>query len=194
MQDIPNFWDKTHPLSQQSEELFEELVPTSGNCQTLQGELLRASSKIGYDWYNNGWGCNNWSGAVIFLRDHIADLPVMHPDAKSDEFHNAMREIHQFSHGEPADISDHRADVLVTTIHEYVVSKIIANRRPIHNDLDMWTLCEPDFVPEEDDWYDDELDDERHSKAKSQIQKRPIEWVSQGVVAKIVKNELWKEV
>ncbi len=160
MQDIPNFWDKTHPLSAKSEELFDQLVPMSGNCQTLQGELLRAASKIGYDWYNNGWGCNNWSGAVIFLRDHISKLPIMHPDAKSFEFLNALREVHQFSHGEPAGISDQRADVLVTTIHEYVVSKIIANPTPVPNTLDMWNFSEPDFVPEEDFDYSDMEDED----------------------------------
>jgi len=163
MKDIPNFWDKTHPLSAKAEELFEQLVPGSGNCETLQGELLRASSKIGYDWYNNGWGCNNWSGAVIFLRDHIADLPIMAPDAKSDEFHSALREVHGYSHGEPADIGDHRADQLVTTIHEYVVAKILANPTPIPNDKDMWDFGEPDYIPddEDDDWMfggDDEED------------------------------------
>lgn len=163
MKDIPNFWDKTHPLANKAEELFEQLVPDSGNCETLQGELLRASSKIGYDWYNNGWGCNNWSGAVIFLRDHIADLPVMAPDAKSNEFHIALREVHEYSHGEPADISDERADQLVTTIHEYVVAKILANPTPIPNDKDMWDFGEPDYIPDEedDDWMfggDDEED------------------------------------
>ena len=160
MQDLPNFWDQTHPLSKQSEELFEQLVPGSGNCQTLQGELLRASMKIGYDWYNNGWGCNNWSGAVVFLRDHIADLPAMHADPKSDEFHNALREVHQFSHGEPARISDHRADVLVTTIHGYVVSKILANPTPIPNTLDMWDFREPDAPYEDDDFWGSEDDED----------------------------------
>ena len=159
MKDIPNFWNKDHPLSQQAEELFQELVPISGNCQTLQGELLRASSKIGYDWYNNGWGCNNWSGAVVFLRDHIANLPIMHPEAKTDEFYAALSEVHGFSHGEPADISDSRADVLVTTIHEYVVSKIMANWQPIPNKMDMWDFDEPDAPYEEDFDYSD-MDDE----------------------------------
>lgn len=153
MQDLPNFWDRTHPLSAEAERMFEQLVPVSGQCQTLQGELLRAASKIGYDWYNNGWGCNNWSGAVIFLRDHIADLPIMAPDAKSEEFHNALREVYHFSHGEPADISDGRADLLVTTIHEYVVKKILANPTLVPNEKDMWDLCEPDYIPDEqDEW------------------------------------------
>lgn len=167
MKEIPNFWDKTHPLSEKAEELFEQLVPASGNCETLQGELLRASSKIGYDWYNNGWGCNNWSGAVIFLREHIADLPAMAADANSDAFHNALREVYQFSHGEPVEISDHRADVLVTTIHEYVVKKILANPEPIPTTLDMWDFGEPAYIPEEDDddfgWWDDDSDEDEDS-------------------------------
>lgn len=160
MQDIPNFWDQTHPLSAKSEELLNQLMPLSGKCDTLQGELLRASSKIGYDWYNNGWGCNNWSGAVIFLRDHIADLPTMAPDASSNEFHTALREVHGYSHGELADISTERADRLVTTIHEYVVKKVLANPDPIPNTLDMWKFGEPDAPYEEDVDYSDEYDED----------------------------------
>lgn len=160
MTELLNFWDQTHPLSKKAEELYEALVPDSGNCTTLQGELLRASSKIGYDWYNNGWGCNNWSGAVIFLRNHIADLPILAPDANSDEFHNALREVHGYSHGEPADISDERADRLVTAIHEYVVQKILANPDPIPNEKDMWDFGEPDAPYEEDFDFSDEDDDE----------------------------------
>lgn len=160
VQDPPNFWDRTHPLSEKSEELFEQLVPSSGNCTTLQGELLRAASKIGYDWYNNGWGCNNWSGAVIFLREHIADLPIVAPDASADAFHNSLREVHQFSHGEPVGISDAKADQLVTTIQEYVLKKIIANPTPIPNDLDMWNFGEPDYRPDDDEDFSDIWGDE----------------------------------
>ena len=160
---VPNFWDKTHPLAEKAEALFEQLVPNSGNCETLQGELLRASSKIGYDWYNNGWGCNNWSGAVIFLRDHIADLPILAPDANSSEFHNALRSVHEYSHGEPVSINDELADRWVTTIHEYVVAKILANSTPIPNEKDMWDFSEPDYIPDDEDddgWYEDDEDED----------------------------------
>lgn len=162
MQDIPNFWDKTHQLSAQAEELYEKFVPAAGTCDTLQGELLRASSKIGYDWYNNGWGCNNWSGAVVFLKEHISDLPEMAEDSDSSVFHDALNQVHEFSHGEPVRISDARADQLVTHIHEYVVKKILANPLPIPNTLDMWDFSEPDYVPDEEDFPDfwnDEDDD-----------------------------------
>lgn len=55
------------------EKLFAELVPASGKCETFEGELLRAISKIYYDYTNNGFG-NNWSGAYNFLDQHFGLL------------------------------------------------------------------------------------------------------------------------
>ena len=43
-----------------------ELMPMMGKSDTVAGELIRAVSKLGYDFYNNGMG-NNTSGAVNFL-------------------------------------------------------------------------------------------------------------------------------
>lgn len=34
--------------------LFEELVPTSGKAETVAGEIIRATCRIGYRWYNDG--------------------------------------------------------------------------------------------------------------------------------------------
>ena len=44
-----------------------ELMPSSGNADTLAGELVRACTRLAYDLYNNGMG-NNTSGAVNMLR------------------------------------------------------------------------------------------------------------------------------
>lgn len=70
---FPNFWDKTHPLSPTYEKLVKELVPESGPCDTLEGELLRAAGRIYHDYCNNGFG-NNWLGALRFLDDNL-DIP-----------------------------------------------------------------------------------------------------------------------
>ena len=51
---------------QRIESYFEQFVPASGNCATFAGEMVRAVSKLRYDFYNNGMG-NNTSGAVNFL-------------------------------------------------------------------------------------------------------------------------------
>ena len=43
-----------------------DLMPMSGQSDTVAGELIRAVSKLGHELYNNGMG-NNSSGAVNFL-------------------------------------------------------------------------------------------------------------------------------
>jgi hypothetical protein len=79
--------DQLRPSSQVSEskywgnentnnyaELYSKLVPKSGKCETLEGELLRAASKIGHDYYNNGFA-NDWTGPLIFLQNNLpADM------------------------------------------------------------------------------------------------------------------------
>ena len=48
---------------------YERLVnamPGVGASDTVAGELIRAASRLGYDFYNNGMG-NNTSGAANFL-------------------------------------------------------------------------------------------------------------------------------
>lgn len=151
----PNFWDNTHPLSKDNERLYEELVPGSGNCDTLQGELLRAASKIGYDWYNNGWGCNNWSGAVVFLQDHAMTLAAKRTEAERKSFQLALQVAGSYSHGERCDLRDEFVDKVVTTIAAFVTQNILDNPTPIANSLDMWDFSEPDVR-----WEEDEEDEE----------------------------------
>jgi len=152
-----NFWDEAHPLSAEYQRLNEQLVPPMGECDTLQGELLRAASKIGYDWYNNGWGCNNWSGAVVFLKQYAGIIGSARTPTERDVFMEALAYAHLFSHGEPAPKNESRADQFVTTIVAHVVQCILDNPTPIANTLDMWNFQEPDAPyedeEEEDDWY-----------------------------------------
>ena len=155
-----NFWNEDHPLSADNTRLFGELVPSSGSCPTVQGECLRAASKIGYDWYNNGWGCNNWSGAVVFLRRHANGLAQNRTDDERLAFRSALSDAHEHSHGERVSISDERADAVVTLIQAYVVQCILDNPVLIPNSLDMWELSEPDAPYEEEDEEDDFWDEE----------------------------------
>jgi hypothetical protein len=53
---------------------YAALVPLDGKCNTMQGECLRAASRIYYDYINNGFG-NNWSGALAYLEKYGA-LPT----------------------------------------------------------------------------------------------------------------------
>lgn len=143
--EILTFWDKTNPLSQQFSDLFDKLIPRSGHCATLQGELLSASSKISYDWFNNGWGCNNWSGAVLFLNQYFKDLPIQPTAVELDAFYKSLNRVYDFSHGERVKgrITDNSATKHVTLIQEIVVKAILANPTPIANTVDMWSMTHP---------------------------------------------------
>ena len=56
--------------------LFEELVPTSGKSDSLAGELVRATSRIGYRFFNDGdhigvrYGKETCNPAARFLIKH----------------------------------------------------------------------------------------------------------------------------
>lgn len=152
---IKNFWDKSHDLSAIADEKFKALVPGVGQCETLQGELLRASSKIGYDWYNNGWGCNNWSGAVVFIQKKFRELPVQPSDDRVKELAKQLRFVSNFSHGEPFYATDADADKAVTAIHEIIVQALIDNPEPVANTIDMHEFREPDYINRGDE--DDEF-------------------------------------
>lgn len=114
--------------------LFDELVPSQGECETFEGELLRAISKIYYDYTNNGFG-NNWSGAYNFLDQHFGLLfgerVVLEPykngrvclDADYDENDPILREL----------------DALLTRI----INRIGDKRTP--NVCDMYDLQEGDM-------------------------------------------------
>lgn len=62
------YWNHNGLQQEAYNALNGKLVPAQGNCETLEGEFLRAISKIYYDAYNNGGG-NNVSGPLRFLQE-----------------------------------------------------------------------------------------------------------------------------
>lgn len=60
-----SYWSNTGRYEKEANEL-QQLVPGSGPAETQRGEIMRAATKIYYDFYNNGFG-NNWAAPLIFL-------------------------------------------------------------------------------------------------------------------------------
>lgn len=52
-----SYWEGTGAYDKEYHDMYDKLVPASGSSQTLFGELVRAVSRLGYDYYNNG-NCN----------------------------------------------------------------------------------------------------------------------------------------
>lgn len=146
--ELKTCWSGDHPLAAKTDELYKALVPFFGKCNTLQGELLRASIKISYDWFNNGWGCNNWSGAVLFLYSNLGKLPNKPNEEAMKIFNYNLNKAHLQSHGEPC---HGEYDEVVTLIHGIVVQALIDNPEPIANTVDMYIYQELDYIPEDED-------------------------------------------
>ncbi len=68
-----SYWANCGAEQATYDRLYEALVPADGDCETIEGELLRAISKVYYDRYNNGFG-NDMRGPVAFLMEHHSDF------------------------------------------------------------------------------------------------------------------------
>lgn len=55
------YWDNNGKYQEQYDKAWEKLIPATGDAEYGWPEALRAISRIGYDYYNNGF-CNLWQG------------------------------------------------------------------------------------------------------------------------------------
>lgn len=84
------------------EELFEELVPTSGKAESKAGEIVRAFARINYRYFNDGdkvgigYGKETCNPAARFLvhesNDEIADLVAALNGLCNDRAYEAVLE------------------------------------------------------------------------------------------------------
>jgi hypothetical protein len=157
MDKLATFWGGDHQLSKASDAISDNLMPMSGNCASLQGELFRASTRISYDWFNNGWGCNNWSGAVVFLQKFFGKLPVQPSAETLADLDKNLAFVYNFSHGERTScLNEDDADAAVTRIHEVIVQALVNNPKLIPNTCNMFDFQEKDAPYEEDDEEEEE--------------------------------------
>jgi hypothetical protein len=124
-----------------------ELMPASGNSDTVAGELIRAVSRIGYQFYNNGMG-NNVSGAVNFLREWSAIDP---------EVYNT---IYEYSRGRIYN-GRYRGDSLQVAVERAVDQTVeLITRNPslitMVNTDDIFNHEEEDEYYDEDEYYEED--------------------------------------
>ena len=130
--------------------LIEELVPASGKADSLAGELVRAVSRIGYRFFNDGdqlgigYGKETCNPAGRFLiakapreiGDLVAGLWGMYSEAGYEAV----------------------LDILTGKVADYVESHPELREQPTE---DMWSFRNADEdvdedEEEEDDWYEDD--------------------------------------
>ena len=64
--------DPSVPALRQHGELWDLLVPDSGQCQTLQGEVIRIAGRVGHEMYDNGG--INWDRSFGKLLDQYLSV------------------------------------------------------------------------------------------------------------------------
>lgn len=138
--------------------LFEELVPASGKADSLAGELVRATSRIGYRFYNDGdqlgvgYGKETCNPAGRFLikkaPKEIGDLVAALWGMYSEDGYEAV------------------LDVLVGKVADYVDANPDLRSQPTEDMFDYYDKYEDvddswedDEDDEDDDYYEDEDDD-----------------------------------
>lgn len=147
-QSTANIWNGNHPQSPLYTKLYEQLVPDNGQCDTVEGELLRAASKIGYDGCNNGH-CNNQSGAFNFIVQHFKHWD----DATALKILEEVVNCSMVSSAVDQCAADFMAIEICRAIN-------LDNLHP--NKVDMLDLTDPDdyhHEEEDDEWEDDWNDD-----------------------------------
>ena len=62
------YWDHNGKYQEQYDRAWKQLIPASGEAKDGLPEALRAISRIGYDYYNNGF-CNLWRSSEAYDSD-----------------------------------------------------------------------------------------------------------------------------
>ena len=127
--------------------LFEELVPMSGKADSLAGELVRAASRIGYRFFNDGdqlgigYGKETCNPAGRFLLKkapkEIGDLVAALWGMQSEDGYEAV------------------LDILVGKVADYVEANPNLRSQPTE---DMWDFRDK-YEDVDDSWEEDEEED-----------------------------------
>ena len=62
------YWDNEGKYQEQYNRAWKQLIPASGEAEDGLPEALRAISRIGYDYFNNGF-CNLWRAEEAYDSD-----------------------------------------------------------------------------------------------------------------------------
>lgn len=65
-----SYWDNNGAYNEEYSRLYDELVPASGDTKMVHGELIRAISRLGYEYNNNG----NFNAAEPYYADPEYDV------------------------------------------------------------------------------------------------------------------------
>jgi len=174
------------PLGKRNDVLFDKLVPSSGDSETVEGELIRAINRIIYRFYNDGdffykgYGIETAGGAHSFLINS-KQIPF--------DLQSTLTSIFNKAEGAPEDGYER----LIKFALEKVVDHVEATPEDEYTKLDRGMFdFEPEYEEdlydeeEDDDYYDEYEDEEEYLNEEEDVDRRI---KAQNIVKKILKDE-----
>ena len=140
------YWNSNGKHQAAYQEL-SKIVPSSGPAGTVEGEMLRASTRLYYDFYNNGM-INNTSGAVNYLMrcDELFDLELCEELAIVESECNT---------GHYTDKSlSYSLEVITNVVIEYLISK---DGLYTESGDDLFDYADPDITFEDNNYTEDDM-------------------------------------
>jgi len=131
-----------------NEKLFDTLVSCMGNCETIEGEVLRAINRLVYRYYNDGdywwegYGCETAGPAAAFLKriKNRTDLCLNKEINASDQRRGEAYEKQ------------------ILAIHEKILDWIESKNGEYTLNIDDLDMDETDPIYENNGYYDDGID------------------------------------
>lgn len=145
------------------DELFDELVPSMGKADTVAGELIRATARLRYRFFNDGdkvlsgYGNETCNGSLRYITSKLKDLTrsedlnVVGSEDLKDEF-NKLWEFNSLWEGDTTFDDEYEeqleicVEMMVKFVDENKDLKSITNEDDSTSDFD---------EPEDYDYYDD---------------------------------------
>lgn len=161
----------------QFEHLFDVLVPSSGKCDTLAGELIRAINKIEYRWFNDGdrwfedYGIETAGPAAMFVINFENDDETPYYDfmiewaednSDDDEYDT---KVEQLKNSMSAYIENHHELLAMETKDMYDIN---------YRDVEEW-LRDHNLIPTYE--YDSDIPDELQAHLdRGHLSERELKW------------------
>ena len=165
----------------QFEHLFDVLVPDSGKCESLAGELIRACNKIEYRWFNDGdrwfedYGIETAGPAAKFIMDFEIENETPFWDFMMDWAEDGCQ-----LDGENDESYDNKVEELKNSLSTYIEShpELLAMETKDMYDIDYRDveefLDEHGLIPTYD--YDASIPDELQAHLEKNISERDLQW------------------
>ncbi len=136
------------------EDLFEELVPTSGKADTVAGEIIRAIARISYRNYNDG------DHIGVGYGNETCNPPARYLMKKTND------DISQIILDMWGVYDDTIYDAAITALENAVLDFLEKHPelKETNNDEDMWDYYDKyedvdDYEDEDEEYFDEEYDD-----------------------------------